>query len=654
MTATFCNHSPYRHQPSLHNTASVSAAPDAVVEADTNADPVVFSVLTISFLSHPPVITSSRPKHSVPGRSSQNHNNLISIKLSAAYPDPSVLNPGTSLHTSTAAATQMSLINVRSLSNKSLILNDFILTHNLDFLFLTETWQRPGDVSSFSELCPPNFKFLNSPRTTGRGGGLAMVFKENFNCKLSSTNDYTSFESMACKIERSIPVLCVLIYRPPKFNKSFIEEFSHFLSSVLINSDNVIILGDFNIHVCCPSNPLTRDFLHLIESFNLTQSVTKPTHMHGHTLDLILTSGLPDPIVQVNSYVLSDHWPIMFSTSFPCEAPKPSLPRRYSRSITPLTASQFSEAFSSTLISIAPPVDLSPEEQVNNFNHLCRNILDSIAPLRLKKEKIKTQPWFNSTTCTLRQECRRAERKWKRDKLQVSFIHLRQCLINYQKCVKTERAKYFSEIISRHVNRPKVLFDTINKILKPPVTVPNEATLDTCELFLTFFINKISSIRSQIVSPSFDPLEPSSCSSTLTSFVPISLPSMTQLISLMTPSSCSLDTIPPHLFKEVVHSIGPSVLSIINSSLVTGYVPSCFKHAIIHPLIKKENLDPSDPGNYRPISKLSFISKILEKVVFTQLTSYLDSHGILDKFQSGFRKKHSTESALLRVLVMIY
>lgn len=185
--------------------------------------------------------------------------------------------------------------------------------------------------------------------------------------------------------------------------------------------------------------------------------------MHGHTLDLILTSGLPNPTVQINSYVLSDHWPIMFSTSFPCETSKPCQPFCYSRSMTPLTASQFSEAFSSTLISIAPPVDLSSEEQVINFNHLCNNILDLIAPFKLKKEKIKTQPWLNSTTRTLRQECRRAERKWKKDKLQVSFLHLRQCLINYQKCVKIERSKYFSEIISKHANRPKILFDTINK-----------------------------------------------------------------------------------------------------------------------------------------------------------------------------------------------
>jgi len=91
-------------------------------------------------------------------------------------------------------------------------------------------------------------------------------------------------------------------------------------------------------------------------------------------------------------------------------------------------------------------------------------------------------------------------------------------------------------------------------------------------------------------------------------------------------------------------------VSIINSSLVSGIVPSYFKHATVQPLLKKPNLDPKCFNNYRPISKLPFISKVLEKVVFNQLSSYLKENGVLDKYQSGFRSQHSTESALLKVL----
>ena len=66
-------------------------------------------------------------------------------------------------------------------------------------------------------------------------------------------------------------------------------------------------------------------------------------------------------------------------------------------------------------------------------------------------------------------------------------------------------------------------------------------------------------------------------------------------------------------------------------------------------LSKKHNLDPSVLSNFRPISKLPFLSKVLEKVVLNQLQSHLDFNDILEKFQSGFKSCHSTETALLRV-----
>lgn len=73
------------------------------------------------------------------------------------------------------------------------------------------------------------------------------------------------------------------------------------------------------------------------------------------------------------------------------------------------------------------------------------------------------------------------------------------------------------------------------------------------------------------------------------------------------------------------------------------------KHLHLQPLIKKHNLDPCVLSNFRPISKLPFLSKILEKVVYEQHQTHLDTHGILEKFQSGFKTCHSTETALLKV-----
>ena len=83
--------------------------------------------------------------------------------------------------------------------------------------------------------------------------------------------------------------------------------------------------------------------------------------------------------------------------------------------------------------------------------------------------------------------------------------------------------------------------------------------------------------------------------------------------------------------------------TVINSSLQSGTFPKPLKVAAIKPLLKKRTLDASMLTNYRPISNLPFIAKIVEKVVFNQLSNFLNSSGLFDKFQSGFRPHHRTE-----------
>lgn len=91
-------------------------------------------------------------------------------------------------------------------------------------------------------------------------------------------------------------------------------------------------------------------------------------------------------------------------------------------------------------------------------------------------------------------------------------------------------------------------------------------------------------------------------------------------------------------------------MSLVNCSLRAGIFPYCMEIAAIRPLLKKNNRDPSSLNNYRPISNLTLLSKIIEKIVYQQLNRYLTDNNIYDKFQFGFSTSHSTETAFLKVV----
>uniref|UniRef100_A0A674P0B4 Reverse transcriptase domain-containing protein n=1 Tax=Takifugu rubripes TaxID=31033 RepID=A0A674P0B4_TAKRU len=172
---------------------------------------------------------------------------------------------------------------------------------------------------------------------------------------------------------------------------------------------------------------------------------------------------------------------------------------------------------------------------------------------------------------------------------------------------------------------------------------------------MSFFTDKILAIRekaNQVIpttGPSPDVLTVGMyrfSNEPLNSFSPIYFSEASSLIQKSKTTTCLLDPIPTHLLKDVLPLIGSSILDPINGSLVSGYVPRSYKVEVIEPLLKKTSLDLDVLANYRPISNLPFISKVLEKVVVTQLLEHLQRNGLFEMFQSGFRAHHSTETAL--------
>ena len=113
--------------------------------------------------------------------------------------------------------------------------------------------------------------------------------------------------------------------------------------------------------------------------------------------------------------------------------------------------------------------------------------------------------------------------------------------------------------------------------------------------------------------------------------------------------TCSLDPVPTWLIKSCLDELCPVFTHIVNCSLETGSMPSVLKKAVVRPLLKKSGLDVNVFKNYRPVSNLTFLSKLLEKVVAARLQRYLSDNKLYPKFQSAYRQFHSTETALLRV-----
>ena len=111
-----------------------------------------------------------------------------------------------------------------------------------------------------------------------------------------------------------------------------------------------------------------------------------------------------------------------------------------------------------------------------------------------------------------------------------------------------------------------------------------------------------------------------------------------------------MDVLPTPQLKCVADLIAPFLCELFNRSLSTATVPTAFKSAYITPLPKKQGLDISDVRSYRPISNLSVVSKLLERLVHRRMFDLLHLRDLMPRLQSAYRAHHSTETAVLKVL----
>ena len=168
-----------------------------------------------------------------------------------------------------------------------------------------------------------------------------------------------------------------------------------------------------------------------------------------------------------------------------------------------------------------------------------------------------------------------------------------------------------------------------------------------------FFDAKVAGVRSATANADATCFTAAPVGCELRLFAPITPAEVVELIRSLPDKQSLSDPLPTSLLKSNAEVLAPFLSQLFGWSLAHGVVPSSMKAAYITPILKKAGMDSADAKSYRPISNLSVISKLLERLVAKQLVSYLRNNNLLPDLQSAYRPYHSTETAVLKVLADI-
>lgn len=256
----------------------------------------------------------------------------------------------------------------------------------------------------------------------------------------------------------------------------------------------------------------------------------------------------------------------------------------------------------------------------------------------------KKQPWFDLESKSLLRETRKLERIYRKDKQPINLETWKQSLTQLTNTLKEKESAFWKKQVMLSQGNPKVLWTKINSLLHRKENFQSNPQFSADE-FRDQITHKINNLKNNMINPpkpTFSTTEHS-----LKTFQIITEDELRKQILSAPPKSCSLDILPVHILQQYTEELLPFLLTLINKSLSTGIFPSKLKEGIIHPKIKNQNIMKDDPTNYRPITNIPFLAKILERIANDQLLTYLNIYNLLPTCQSGFRKFYSTETLLL-------
>ena len=531
--------------------------------------------------------------------------------------------------------------------------------HDFDILAINETWLSPNVPNRLLEINGYQLHRCDRPRSSRlpKGfGGVGILVRDNLESvvlpKPNSGIETSNLECIWAKVSlsRHSTVLVASVYRHPTNSVQQImadlDDFEGQIQQMIAaHTSTIILAGDFNVNLLdkSPGSPGNK-FLKLAEAYDLSVCDTSvPTYKPaGSLLDAILTN--------CNSVLRSGVTVCHYSPhNYSRVLLKVRRSKRHGKTVTSRCLNRVDfDGFSDSLSYLDWShvyAEVTPHEKWERFKNLFVPMLNSVAPQRTIKLRNPDAPYVSADTQKLLCRRRRAladrssratykaiNREVRSALRRDSRDHLRQ------RICETGRAGLW-------------------RCLKPVMSGKRAATAvpsvhpdDLNRYFVNVGVNTAAAVRCTGRDIPVRLPRVASCSFKVQ---PVSIDRLWLVLSEMKASSSgSDDGISVTMLQRCFRGIGPVLMDMINCSLLTGLVPEAWKHAIVTPLPKTSDLN--DPSKFRPISVVPPVSKVLERVVHHQLSSYFIDHDLFSHTQHGYRRHHSTETALTEVTDRIF
>ena len=468
-------------------------------------------------------------------------------------------------------------------------------------------------------------------------------------------------------LPKTKPILVCVCYRPPR-QTDFYTILENSLMDVHLHYE-IIILGDFNTNVKNIDKKCTlidgmRSFMNLFGMTQLINCATRITLTSSSIIDLIFVSESAN-ISQsgVLPIGFSDHQVIYCTRKlFRCKVGT-------HKSIKLRSCKHYDRTVFNNMLSDIDWNCVYSSKHVDEAwqyftTHFC-SILNRVAPLKEVRVKQRTEPWFDSEIHDLIQQrdCSlKLFRNKKSSEEYEKYVALRN-KVNYK--IKDAKANYYKANVMENKNNPKKLWSflkelgankkCLTKVTNFGLMIKDKITFAKLAV-ATHFNHFFSNIADKLVNK-LPPAKGIYGKQFVKSFyktnsiLSLKLVTTDKVLKLLTElnsqKATGLDGLPAKFLKDGASTIAKPLSHIINMSITSGQIPKELKCAKIVPIYKKKL--KTDPGNYRPVSILSIISKIFEKVVCEQLSDYLECNNLMYDLQSGFRQNFSTDSCLIHL-----